>query len=264
MLSFCTFLVQLTFQPKQIKMKPNNFLVVLCATFSALLVTSCGGNTEKTEAKTSDSTSTNVTTNTVTSNIVSTPEYMMNVRHKVADYAKWKPVYDSHDSACLASGIHNYVVARGTKDSNMVMVAFKIDDVTKAKAFAKAPSLKQAMQRGGVTGTPIIAFDEMVYQDTTTLPANITRTLITFKVKDWEAWRKAFETDRKLRSDNGVTDRVYGHDASDSNKVVLVVAINDSAKADAFWKSDVLKQKRAESGVISQPEMFSFRVVQRY
>jgi hypothetical protein len=244
-------------------MKPN-FLAVLCATFTALLVTSCGGTTEKTDAKTSDSTSADVTTNPVTSNIVSNPQYMMNIRHKVADYAQWKPIYDSHDSARLANGIHNYVVARGTQDSNMVMVAFKIDDVTKAKAFAKDPALKKRMEKGGVTGAPVIAFDEMVYQDTTTLPANITRTMITFKVKDWEGWRKAFEMDRKLRTDNGITDRVYGHDADDSNKVVLVVAINDSAKANAFWKSDILKQKRAESGVISQPETFSFRVLQRY
>jgi len=104
----------------------------------------------------------------------------------------------------------------------------------------------------------------MVYQDTTTLPANTTRNTITFKVKDWEGWRKAFEADRKLRTDNGVTDRVYGHDADDSTKVVLVVAINDSAKANAFWKSDILKQKRAESGVISQPDPWKVFVVQRY
>jgi hypothetical protein len=42
------------------------------------------------------------------------------------------------------------------------------------------------------------------------------------------------------------------------------VAINDTAKASAFWKSDLLKQQRAESGVTSEPKRFVYRVVQRY
>ena len=47
-------------------------------------------------------------------------------------------------------------------DSNMVMVALKADDMAKAKAFAKDPSLKKAMQKGGVTGAP---YDFFCYDD---------------------------------------------------------------------------------------------------
>ena len=104
-------------------MKPANFLVVFCATFSTLLIIGCGGNADKTEAKTPDSASS--TTAIEQSNIVTTTQHMMEIKHKVSNYAKWKPVYDSDDSARLANGIHKYVISRGTQDSNMIMVAFK-------------------------------------------------------------------------------------------------------------------------------------------
>ena len=98
--------------------------------------------------------------------IVTTPQNMMVVTHKVADFAKWKTSYDEHDSLRLANGIHSYVIGRGMQDSNMVLVAVKVDDMAKAKAFAKDPSLKKAMQKGGVTGAPTISFITTIWQDT--------------------------------------------------------------------------------------------------
>src|SRR5215210_4295801 len=117
-------------------------LVATCMMF----LTSCGNDQQKSEAATTDSTAS--TTNTTSSNassktdIDTTPQTMLLVRHKVANYAKWKMSYDSHDSFRIANGIHNYVISRGVEDSNMLLVATKADDVAKAKAFAKDPNLK--------------------------------------------------------------------------------------------------------------------------
>ena len=183
--------------------------------------------------------------------------------HKVANFAKWKASYDEHDSIRLAFGVHSYVIGRGIYDTNMVMVALKVDDLEKAKAFSKDPSLKKAMQKGGVVGAPTIQFTTMIYQDTATIDTRI-RSRTTFTVKDFEAWRKAFESHKQTRVDNGLIDRAFGHDVNDDHKVTLVVAVNDTAKAQAFWKSDLLKQQRTESGVTSQPQRFVYRVVQRY
>ena len=83
-------------------------------------------------------------------------------------------------------------------------------------------------------------------------------------VKDWDAWRKAFESSRQIRTDNGLTDRAYGYDVDDNHKVTLVVAINDSAKANAFWKSDLIKQKRAESGVVGEVKRHVYHVAAKY
>jgi len=230
----------------------------------SLLFSSCAGDEETKTDTTTDSTVTSDTaTASTTSDVNTTPETILIVRHKVADFAKWKVAYDGHDSMRLASGIHNYVIGRGVEDTNMVLVATKADDVAKAKAFTKDPSLKAAMQKGGVTGTPTIMITTVVYQD---MAQNMSplRSMTHFTVKDWDGWKTAFESNRQLRIDNGVTDRAYGYDVDDNHKVTLVTAINDSAKASAFWNGDLIKQKRAESGVVGDVKRFVYRVVQRY
>jgi hypothetical protein len=142
-------------------------------------------------------------------------------------------------------------------------VALKVDDMAKAKAFAKDPSLKQAMQKGGVTGTPSFSFVTITFQDTAAISSDL-RSRTTFTVKDWDAWQKSFQEGEQQRKDNGITVRAFGHDADDEKKVVLVTAILDTAKAYAYWKSDMLKQRRAASGVVGEPERFVYRVVKRY
>ncbi|MGZ3838183.1 MAG: hypothetical protein ACXVMS_05845 [Flavisolibacter sp.] len=247
-------------------MKPSSLFALPLFSAVLLLLVSCGGNTEKTATSTTSKDTTVSTTATQTvpmSTIVSTPQDMLVIKQKVSNFSKWKPIYEGHDTARTASGLHNYVIGRGVDDSNMVIVALKADDMTKAKSFAKDPGLKAAMQKGGVVGTPSFRYITMVFQDTASISSTM-RSLTTFTVKDWDTWRKAFESHKQTRLDNGLTDRAFGYDADDKHKVFLVVALLDSAKAKAFWKSDLLKQQRTESGVVSQPERFVYQVVQKY
>ncbi|HEY1870542.1 MAG TPA: hypothetical protein VGG71_05750 [Chitinophagaceae bacterium] len=246
-------------------MKQSRSFIWLFYTAAAFIFVSCGGNGEKKSSEsTTDTTATNTTaTTTPASTIVTTPQNLMVVKHKVANFGKWKMVYDGDDSARLADGIHNFVVARGAEDSNMVLVATKIDDVNKGKEFAKNPNLKKAMQKGGVMGTPTINYYTMVFQDTAVIDSKL-RSATTFKVKDWDAWKRSFDSARQLNTDNGLTPRAYGYDADDNHSVILVTAILDTAKAKAYWSSDLLKQRRAASGVIGTPNRFVYRVVQRY
>jgi hypothetical protein len=230
---------------------------------------SCGGNEEKTNTDTmsSDSTATDTTTtmeSVAPSTIITTPQNLMVVTHKVNNFTKWKASYDAHDSMRLVNGIHSYVIGRGVgADSNRVLVAVKVDDMAKARAFAKDPSLKAAMQKGGVTGTPTFEFMTTTFQDTSNISSPL-RSRTSFAVKDWDAWQKAFEEGKQLRIDNGIELRAYGHDADDNKKVTVITAIIDSAKAAAFWKSDTLQKRREASGVIGEPKRFVYRVVQRY
>jgi hypothetical protein len=188
---------------------------------------------------------------------------MLIARHKVANFAKWKASYDAHDSMRLANGLHSYVIGRGLNDSNMILVAVKAEDHAKAKAFAKDPSLKQAMQKGGVVGQPTFNYPTMVYQDTAKIGSDI-RSMTTFTVKDWDTWKNKFDSGRQIRMENGLLDRAYGYDPDDNHKVMVVVAVMDTAKAFAYWKTDEFKKRRAASGVMGEPQRFVFRVVQRY
>jgi heme-degrading monooxygenase HmoA len=82
----------------------------------------------------------------------------MLVRHKVSDFAKWKPVYDAHDSARRSAGLKEEHLLRNAEDPNEVVLLFSAEDLDKAKAFATSDDLHQAMQKAGVTDKPDVYF----------------------------------------------------------------------------------------------------------
>jgi hypothetical protein len=247
-------------------MKRVKFSAMLFGIATAFFFISCGGSDETKTTDTTDSSKMSTTTapvSTPTNTIITTPQNMMVAVHKVGDFAKWKKSYDEHDSLRLANGIHNYVIGRGLQDTSMVLVAVKVDDMEKAKAFAKDPSLKKAMQKGGVIGAPTISFYTITWLDTGTISSPI-RSRTSFSVKDWDTWVKNFEEGKQERTDNGIMTRAYGHDADDNKKVTLVTALTDTAKAFAYYKSDALKKRREAGGVIGEPKRFLYTLVQRY
>ncbi|MHA4809551.1 hypothetical protein ACX0G9_15670 [Flavitalea flava] len=249
-------------------MKHSRFSGSLFCAAMVFFLISCGGSgnekttaTDSTAAADSAAKATAVVPEKTT--IVTTPQNLMVITHKVANFEKWLVAYEGHDSARLASGIHSYVIGRGLEDTNMVMIATKIDDLVKAKAFSKDPSLKKAMQKGGVISAPMVSLTTATWQDTVTLATKL-RSRTVFMVKDWDAWQKAFQEGKQERMDNGILDRIISHDADDNKKVALVTALTDTTKAFAYYKSDALKKRRAASGAIGEPVRFLFRIVKRY
>lgn len=245
----------------------KQFKPILLPLFAAVAISfsSCGGGAEK-EAKSSDTPATKAadTPAVAASTIVTTPQGMMLVTHKVANFQKWLAAFEAHDSFKLAYGIHNYVVGRGFQDSNIVFVATRVDDMEKAKAFAKSADLKQAMQKSGVVGAPSISFLTATWQDTASLNGSPLRSRSNYSVKDWAVWEKNFADGKSERIANGIVDRAYGHDPTDDKKVELVTALTDTAKAFAYYKSDALKKRRADAGVIGEPKRFLFYIAKRY
>lgn len=243
-------------------MKQRNFLAtVMVAAGMSFLLYSCNGSGE--EDKTTE-----VKPDTTTAKAAEAPPAKPSnfavIKHKVANYAKWFPAYESDDSARLANGLHSYIIGRGIDgDSNTVLVAMKMTDVEKAKAMAASPGLKAKMQQGGVVGMPAINFVETVWSDSST-NASTVRLIVTHRVKDWDAWKKEFDSHKQTRMDAGLTDRVIGHEFGDPHTVVVAFAVTDMAKAKAFTTSKDLKDKMAAAGVEGPPTMFFYNVAKRY
>ncbi len=84
----------------------------------------------------------------------------MLVRHKVSDFAKWKPVYDEHASARQNAGLRELHLLRNTENPYEVILLFSVEDPEKAKAFAASDDLRQAMQKAGVSDKPDVYFLE--------------------------------------------------------------------------------------------------------
>jgi hypothetical protein len=248
-------------------MKSSSLLPASLLCIFLFCMISCGDQTDEKDNGTTDTVGSDSATNTATtvpaSTFVTTPEIMMFITHKVGDYDKWLTNYEEHDSVRLSNGVHNYVIGYSTTDRTKIFVALKSDEANKAKAFGKSADLKQAMKKGGVTGTPDMHVYNITFQDTGKISTNL-RSQTTFTVKDWDKWQRSFDSSRQIRVDNGLVDRAYGHDVDNNKKVTLVVAVTDTAKAYAFWKSDQIKQLRAKSGVIGNPQRFNFRIVKRY
>lgn len=246
-------------------MKQFRFLATMLATSMSLFLFSCGSGDDekKAEEKMADSSSAKPAEPAPVITAPAKPADLLVIQHKVANYAKWKPFYDGHDSVRKANGLSNYVIARGIDDPNMVLIALKMSDLDKAKAMAGSQELKDRMKKAGVLGMPTINYVEEVWQDTATIPQTA-RVRVTHKVKDWDAWKKEFDSHKQARMDAGLIDRVVGHLIGDDHTVTLVFAITDMAKAKAFMKSKDLKDKMDKAGVEGPPSIFFYNIVEKY
>ena len=225
---------------------------------AGMLLFACNNGDQKTAA--TDSTSIKDSSAVKTETAVK-PVYTMLILHKVKNFAKWRAAYDAGDSARVANGLHNFVIGRGAEDSSMVLVALTVDDTTKAKQFGESADLKATMQKAGVVGTPQVRLNEM-FRLVTDTASN--RVVVMHKVKDFDTWKKVFDSHKQTRTDAGLTDRSYGYSTSDHNMVSVVFTVNDMAKAKAFMDSKDLKDKMTEAGVIGKPDVFAYHVVQQY
>lgn len=80
------------------------------------------------------------------------------VRHKVADYSKWKVVFDSHTAAQQEAGLRITHVWRNIDDPHEVVLLFEVDDLEKAKGFVSSPNVPDAQHQAGVIDQPDIYF----------------------------------------------------------------------------------------------------------
>lgn len=78
------------------------------------------------------------------------------VRHPVADYTTWRPVYDEVGALRDQHGCTYERVLRLPTDGNDVVAIHDFPTVEQAEAFAADPALKAAMERSGVSGAPRI------------------------------------------------------------------------------------------------------------
>jgi hypothetical protein len=243
---------------KQIKFLSSAAIIMLM-----LFSCNSGGNDSTTTTST-DSTMKDSTT-TMTQAPPAPPAMAMIIKQKVANFAKWFPVYEAHDSARVPNGLLNFVVGRGiNKDSNMVLVALHMDDAAKAKQFAISPGLMDAMKKAGVIGKPTISYNVSKFHDSTT-DASTERAILTFKVKDYDAWKKVFDGDQQDRMNAGMTTRAINVDIDDPNMVSLVMVITDMKKTEDFMHSKELKHRMDSAGVVGgPPDVFFYHVVKQY
>lgn len=186
---------------------------------------------------------------------------VIGIKHKVADYDKWRKEYDSHDSVRMAYGISHYMIGRGIDDANTIMIIDKINDVKKAKEFSVLPELKEKMKKAAVIGKPEFTYYEVLRNDDTKINQK-DRLMVTHRVKDFDGWLKVYDAEGTAkRLEEGFIDRGLARGIDDPNMVSIVFAITDMKKAKANITSEAKKKLMTEAGVEGAPQMFFYKIV---
>jgi hypothetical protein len=82
------------------------------------------------------------------------------VRHKVQDYARWRPLFDEHAATRKSYGFKGGYLMRSADNPNEIIAYFEVEDLAKAREFAQSANLREVMQNGGVADQPDIFFFE--------------------------------------------------------------------------------------------------------
>jgi len=74
------------------------------------------------------------------------------VRHKVADYPKWKQAFDAYLNQRMAAGENGIRVFQSIEDPRDVTLVLDWESLEKAQRFMTSSDLRQTMQSAGVVG----------------------------------------------------------------------------------------------------------------
>ncbi|GIW25830.1 cyclase [Meiothermus sp.] len=84
------------------------------------------------------------------------------IRHPVADYGQWKPVYDALGTLRQQMGVMGASVHRDAQDPSLLVITHRFHTLAQAHTFADSEDLKAAMGRAGVSGPPEFWFTDDV------------------------------------------------------------------------------------------------------
>lgn len=90
--------------------------------------------------------------------------YNLLIRHQVADYDTWKPLFDAHAANRKSHGSNGGLLFRNADNENELIGIFSFDSVDDAREFTQDPSLREAMANAGVIDRPDLYFLNQVEQ----------------------------------------------------------------------------------------------------
>jgi hypothetical protein len=77
------------------------------------------------------------------------------VTHEVKDYSVWRKVYDDDEKNRSKAGFKSNVY-RSIESPNKITIIGEAPNLESVKQYMESPQLKEAMERAGVIGNPVI------------------------------------------------------------------------------------------------------------
>ncbi len=86
--------------------------------------------------------------------------YYVIVQHRVADYGRWRPLFEEHESVRRRHGLTEPKVFRGVDDPNDIVLRFRVEDPEQVHDFFASEELAERLEQAGVIGMPEVYFVE--------------------------------------------------------------------------------------------------------
>jgi quinol monooxygenase YgiN len=199
---------------------------------------------------------------TVQTPVKSTLKLIM-IQYPVTGFEKWKVGYQSSESIRTAYGIEHVAFGYGIDNPKKVIVMDRFSDLEKTKIYASTPILQEAMQKAGVTGLPKISYTEVIRVEGSSGAEPNERVMITQRVKDVDAWLKAFDNEGKTkRLEFGLSDRAIGREIEDPNLLYVTFVVTDMKKAKARMRSAEMKKWLKDAGMKDNPAIFFYAIAE--
>jgi quinol monooxygenase YgiN len=183
------------------------------------------------------------------------PQYGVLLVHKVKNYDAWKTVFDGDVQARKDAGMSGHSLMRGATDPNLVAIWAPIGDIEKAKAFFGNKALKDKMKQAGVQGKPEVSYSSVVATQMDPKKQGLAGALVTAKVKDFDAFKTAFDARAQARSEAGVVGYGLSQDATDKSVTYVYLQSEDPAKLKTYVDAKETKQAWREAGVVGQAKV---------
>jgi quinol monooxygenase YgiN len=87
--------------------------------------------------------------------------------------------------------------------------------------------------------------------------------MVRHKVRDFDAWKVAFEEHGSTRKKSGCRGGVLLRSTADPNEVVMLLEWDSAANAQAFLDSQDLSEAMKRSGVTDKPDVYILDEVDR-
>jgi len=85
---------------------------------------------------------------------------------------------------------------------------------------------------------------------------------VKFEVKDYDVWKKGFDSGRIPRELASVFTSDILCEAENSNKIIVIFKTDDLLKAKVHLGDPEVRKNQSESGFVAPPEVFFGRVVE--
>jgi hypothetical protein len=79
------------------------------------------------------------------------------IRHQVADFTKWKTIFDAHRGARQEAGLKEKYLLRDVLDLNKVVLLLEAADLQKARTFMDSADLREVMKKAVLLGRPNVS-----------------------------------------------------------------------------------------------------------